>query len=280
MQAQRFQNRNPVHDVFGKLEDTVKRMRGMEKEKLDLVLSEESLSNEILSDNRLLKLKELAELEHSMRKERVLGEEVEQGLDRKAQSGEDNMDPDSEDIFYQSSEGEGIIPDAEKLDKSTPEKSSSSGSTILKQKQMMFADADELEDAEDEESMSEEVPAENIPPQIQKQFQKTNDRNSVDLSQSWASVAHQYVDKGSARRTKNIPSNSMLSSDKTGGRDYRFVCPLYRRRRLKWLQRKVCGRHKEKELKYAPYYVDHPDQKEVFPDNKGSVTIKWPNRNF
>ena len=61
-----------------------------------------------------------------------------------------------------------------------------------------------------------------------------------------------------------------------GGKDFRFVCPLYRRRRLKWLERFSNKRHTSKELKYKAHWLTHPDQKPVFPDNKGATNVEWP----
>eukprot|EP00921_Rhytidocystis_pertsovi_P011471 GHVQ01018530.1.p1 GENE.GHVQ01018530.1~~GHVQ01018530.1.p1 ORF type:complete len:110 (+),score=1.98 GHVQ01018530.1:44-373(+) len=57
----------------------------------------------------------------------------------------------------------------------------------------------------------------------------------------------------------------------------RFFEPLFRRRRLAYLERLSSGRVKNaKKLLYKQYFVDHPDQKELWPDNKGSCSIKWP----
>ncbi|CAD7944622.1 unnamed protein product [Amoebophrya sp. A25] len=57
---------------------------------------------------------------------------------------------------------------------------------------------------------------------------------------------------------------------------FRFVCPMYRRRRVKWLDRFTKGQHKKKAKQYHSYYLVHPDDKPVFPDNLGSVTVRWP----
>ncbi|CAE8638559.1 unnamed protein product, partial [Polarella glacialis] len=59
-------------------------------------------------------------------------------------------------------------------------------------------------------------------------------------------------------------------------RRHRFVDPMFRRRRLKWLERQMAGLNKDKEVKYNQYYATHPDKTPEWPTNKGSVTIKWP----
>jgi len=68
--------------------------------------------------------------------------------------------------------------------------------------------------------------------------------------------------------------------DVGGGQNNRFICPLYRRRRLKWLERHFREEHSLNELKYDSHWLRHPDDRESFPENKGSVTIKWPHKNF
>eukprot|EP00401_Gymnodinium_catenatum_P067784 CAMPEP_0117543462 /NCGR_PEP_ID=MMETSP0784-20121206/45074_1 /TAXON_ID=39447 /ORGANISM="" /LENGTH=369 /DNA_ID=CAMNT_0005340243 /DNA_START=19 /DNA_END=1126 /DNA_ORIENTATION=+ len=60
------------------------------------------------------------------------------------------------------------------------------------------------------------------------------------------------------------------------GRRHRFVDPMYRRRRLKWIERQQSGLNKETEVKFNSYYIAHPDQQEEWPTNKGSVTVTWP----
>lgn len=59
-------------------------------------------------------------------------------------------------------------------------------------------------------------------------------------------------------------------------RRHRFVDPMFRRRRLKWLERQMAQRNKEKEVKFNLYYATHPDDQKVWPTNKASVTVKWP----
>mmetsp|Transcript_5646 Transcript_5646/g.14108 ORF Transcript_5646/g.14108 Transcript_5646/m.14108 type:complete len:233 (+) Transcript_5646:320-1018(+) len=58
---------------------------------------------------------------------------------------------------------------------------------------------------------------------------------------------------------------------------FRFVDPMFRRRRVKWLERFSKGVHRKKEKQYNAYYLTHPDEKPVWPDNYGSVTVRWPN---
>lgn len=59
---------------------------------------------------------------------------------------------------------------------------------------------------------------------------------------------------------------------------HRFVDPLFRRRRLKWMERFLAGMNNAKEIKYNRHFTRHPDDQTVFPSNLGSVTVKWPNR--
>lgn len=59
-------------------------------------------------------------------------------------------------------------------------------------------------------------------------------------------------------------------------RRHRFVDPMFRRRRLKWLERQMGGKNKDKEVKFNSYYATHPDDHKEWPTNKGSVTVKWP----
>lgn len=59
-------------------------------------------------------------------------------------------------------------------------------------------------------------------------------------------------------------------------RRHRFIDPMFRRRRLKWLERQMEGKNKETEVKFNSYYATHPDEHKVWPTNKGSVTVVWP----
>mmetsp|Transcript_92202 Transcript_92202/g.144736 ORF Transcript_92202/g.144736 Transcript_92202/m.144736 type:complete len:376 (+) Transcript_92202:110-1237(+) len=59
-------------------------------------------------------------------------------------------------------------------------------------------------------------------------------------------------------------------------RRHRFVDPMFRRRRLKWLERQMAGKNGERETKFNTYYATHPDNHKEWPTNKGSVTVKWP----
>jgi hypothetical protein len=59
-------------------------------------------------------------------------------------------------------------------------------------------------------------------------------------------------------------------------RRWRFVDPLYRRRRVKFLERYARGQCKPKEIKYNEYRVQHPDNMAQWPSNKNSGTVKWP----
>jgi hypothetical protein len=59
---------------------------------------------------------------------------------------------------------------------------------------------------------------------------------------------------------------------------HRFVDPLFRRRRLKWMERFMAGMNNAKEIKYNRHFTRHPDEQKQWPTNLGSVTVKWPNR--
>lgn len=58
----------------------------------------------------------------------------------------------------------------------------------------------------------------------------------------------------------------------------RFVDPLFRRRRLKWMERFLAGMNGPKEIKYNRHFTRRPDEQERWPTNLGSVTVRWPNR--
>lgn len=62
-------------------------------------------------------------------------------------------------------------------------------------------------------------------------------------------------------------------------RRHRFVDPMFRRRRLKWIERQYAGANKDKEVKYNMYYVTHPDEQKEWPTNRGSTTVVWPSPN-
>lgn len=57
---------------------------------------------------------------------------------------------------------------------------------------------------------------------------------------------------------------------------HRFVDPMFRRRRLKWLERQMAEKNKDREVKFNLYYTVHPDDRREWPTNKGSVTVQWP----
>ena len=59
---------------------------------------------------------------------------------------------------------------------------------------------------------------------------------------------------------------------------HRFVDPLFRRRRLKWMERFLAGMNNAKEIKYNRHFTRHPDEQKQWPSNLGSVTVRWPNR--
>jgi len=59
-------------------------------------------------------------------------------------------------------------------------------------------------------------------------------------------------------------------------RRHRFVDPMFRRRRLKWLERQNAGLNNETEVKFNNYYSVHADNTAQWPTNRGSVHHKWP----
>jgi len=59
-------------------------------------------------------------------------------------------------------------------------------------------------------------------------------------------------------------------------RRHRFIDPMYRRRRLKWLERQMSDLNREKDVKFSSYYGPHPDDTPEWPTNKGSTTVVWP----
>eukprot|EP00929_Paragymnodinium_shiwhaense_P009647 TRINITY_DN113896_c0_g1_i1.p1 TRINITY_DN113896_c0_g1~~TRINITY_DN113896_c0_g1_i1.p1 ORF type:complete len:370 (-),score=94.43 TRINITY_DN113896_c0_g1_i1:65-1174(-) len=73
-----------------------------------------------------------------------------------------------------------------------------------------------------------------------------------------------------AERKKNKAIDKYLS------KRHRFIDPMYRRRRLKWLERQMAGYNDETEVKFNSYYGPHPDVQAEWPTNKGSVTVTWP----
>ncbi|PFH31758.1 hypothetical protein BESB_022500 [Besnoitia besnoiti] len=62
------------------------------------------------------------------------------------------------------------------------------------------------------------------------------------------------------------------------GAHHRFFDPFFRRKRLSFLDRFARERIKGEKARQlgAKLYVKHPDQKSVWPDNKGLLTRKWP----
>lgn len=60
-------------------------------------------------------------------------------------------------------------------------------------------------------------------------------------------------------------------------RRHRFIDPMFRRRRLKWLERQAAGLNNETNIKLrASFYGPHPDEQEEWPTNKGGLHKKWP----
>lgn len=59
-------------------------------------------------------------------------------------------------------------------------------------------------------------------------------------------------------------------------RRHRFIDPMYRRRRLKWLERQMGGKNGEREVKFNSHYMVHPDDAKEWPSNKASPTVMYP----
>jgi len=72
------------------------------------------------------------------------------------------------------------------------------------------------------------------------------------------------------------PAANNAAMDRYRSRRHRFIDPMFRRRRLKWLERQMARLNKPREVKYNDYFKTHPDDKPEFPTNKGSVTVAWP----
>lgn len=82
--------------------------------------------------------------------------------------------------------------------------------------------------------------------------------------------------KPAERTTEDMTAGLSADQKKLLTKRYRFVDPLYRRRRVKWMERLLTQKHSAQELKHHSYYKTHPDQQETFPTNMGPATIKWP----
>lgn len=60
-------------------------------------------------------------------------------------------------------------------------------------------------------------------------------------------------------------------------RRHRFIDPMFRRRRLKWLERQSAGSNKEWNVKHRlPFYGTHPDDQKQWPTNKAGLHVTWP----
>lgn len=72
--------------------------------------------------------------------------------------------------------------------------------------------------------------------------------------------------------------NETISRKVPKDKRHRFIDPLFRRRRLKWMERFMAGMNNSKEIKYNRHFTRHPDTQKHWPTNLGSVTVRWPNR--
>ena len=60
-------------------------------------------------------------------------------------------------------------------------------------------------------------------------------------------------------------------------RRHRFIDPMFRRRRLKWLERQAAGLNKEWNVKHRlPFYGTHPDDQKHWPTSKAGLHVQWP----
>ena len=60
-------------------------------------------------------------------------------------------------------------------------------------------------------------------------------------------------------------------------RRHRFIDPMFRRRRLKWLERQAAGLNKEWNVKHRlPFYGTHPDDLKHWPTSKAGLHVQWP----
>ena len=80
-------------------------------------------------------------------------------------------------------------------------------------------------------------------------------------------------------RHKDIRESACTRSKESCSKTrHRFVDPLFRRRRLKWMERFLAGMNNPTEIKLNRHYTRHPDEQPKWPSNLGSVTVRWPNR--
>jgi len=86
--------------------------------------------------------------------------------------------------------------------------------------------------------------------------------------------------EGAVSQAKEVAEKELATGEanvrRFMGTRHRFIDPMFRRRRLKWLERQMTDKNKEKEVKFNNYYATHPDKAKEFPTNKGSVTVVWP----
>jgi hypothetical protein len=82
--------------------------------------------------------------------------------------------------------------------------------------------------------------------------------------------------KPAEKKTEDMTAGLSEDQKKLLNKRYRFIDPLYRRRRVKWMERLLTQKHSAQELKHHSYYKTHPDQQDTFPTNMGPATIKWP----
>lgn len=85
--------------------------------------------------------------------------------------------------------------------------------------------------------------------------------------------------RAKAQKAAQQELDKLRKDDSVGGymaRRHRFIDPMFRRRRLKWLERQMAEKNNATEVKFNSYYATHPDSAKNWPSNKGSVTVVWP----
>ena len=77
-----------------------------------------------------------------------------------------------------------------------------------------------------------------------------------------------------ARMACNVSKEQVIARRLINGR---FLCPLYRKRRLKWVKAFMYGRKTEKTVKaYGYSMLPDPNATSRWPQNKGAVGTLWP----
>ncbi|CAK9075032.1 Uncharacterized protein SCF082_LOCUS36444 [Durusdinium trenchii] len=113
---------------------------------------------------------------------------------------------------------------------------------------------------------------------IEETIFKEEDGEDGQLTNSASGIGSSWA-KGNEPKAMQDQQWKTLQKDTYFQRRHRFVDPMFRRRRLKWLERQEAGLNKapnDKHHNKIEFYGKHPDQQKVWPTNKGSLHIRWP----